>query len=190
MAKRRAAHKRRQTRKGAGPQSTPRRRSEKKSNRVRHSAYSRRALEPGLAEPPRESVSASSDIIGRALPNYARTLATSKPPLKGQQAKLPYWTAMAQPPSVVRNGMLALMRELIHHLAQQVHHNLQAMNALVGCRSPQDFFRVQTDLAFGTLENIVQSASRSSLATIQMSTETARLMHTRPGDRGLHGLRR
>ena len=39
---------------------------------------------------------------------------------------------MVQSPSVVRTGMLALMRELIHHGAQQVHHNLQAMNALVG----------------------------------------------------------
>ena len=189
MAKRRARQKARQTRKVVGfHQSTPRRRSEKKSHRVRHAAYSKAALEPRLVEPPSESVSANSDTtareilsakivnqtIGRTPPNYARTLATPKPSVQGQ-LEPPSWMAMAQPPSVMRNGMLALMRELIHHFAQQVHHNLQAMNALVGCRSPQDFFRVQTDLALGTLENIVHSASRSSFVAIKMSTETARL---------------
>jgi hypothetical protein len=142
MAKRRAAHKRRQTRKVVGfHQSTPRRRSEKKSNRRRHAAYTRRALEPGLAGPPSESVSASSETIGRALPNYARILATSKPPVQGQQVAPPYWMAMAQPPSVIRNGMLTLTRELIHQLAQQVHHNLQAMNALMGRRWLRDRLR-------------------------------------------------
>jgi len=187
MAKR-AAPKRRQTRKVVGfHQSTPRRRAEKNSNRVRRSAHNRRAFEVGRVKTASESVSASSETNsqellstkianetdGSALPNYARALASPKPFLQGQPVERRSF--MVQSPSVVRNGMLALMRELTHHGAQQVHHNLQAMNALVGCRSPLDFFRVQTDLALGTLENIVRSASRSSLFAIQMSTEAARL---------------
>jgi hypothetical protein len=174
MAKRRASHKRRQTSQVANfRQSTPRRRSEKKSNRVRHAAN--RAVEPALAKSLSGSVPASSDTIPRGtLPNYARILATLEPPRQGRH-EFQSWMAMAQPPSVVRNGTLALMRELIHQCAEQVHHNLQAMNALVGCRSPQDFFKVQSDLSLSTLEKIVQSASRSSLFAIQMSAETARL---------------
>ena len=66
MAKRRAAPKRRQTSKVVGfHRPTPRRRSEKNSNRVRRSAYNRRALEAGHVEPPSASVPASHETNSR-----------------------------------------------------------------------------------------------------------------------------
>jgi hypothetical protein len=75
----------------------------------------------------------------------------------------------------MRNGVLAVTRELLNQFTQQADHNFQAMNALTRSRSPQELFKVQSELAKGTFDSILQSASRISIIAIQMITQAGRL---------------
>ena len=78
-------------------------------------------------------------------------------------------------PSLARNGMQAIMRELLNYVAQQVRLNLQSINALPTSRSPQDLLIVQSNLAKATSENIFEAASRISSIATHMATEAGRL---------------
>jgi len=118
-----------------------------------------------------------SQIAERTMENYARALGVfSAEP--DQQATEPSVgnAGFRQPSSIVAVGMKAISRELLEQTAEQMSKSLQAMNALVRSRSPQELFALQSDLLKGNLERFVQSSRRISEISMQTALETTRRM--------------
>jgi hypothetical protein len=114
-------------------------------------ATTEKSLEP-TGNTPQEnlwtlSTKMGSQLAEGAIKQYGVVFGISMPPL-AKQAELLSRLPIARTPSP--NGVQAITRELVNHLAQQMHLNFQAMNALTASRSPLDLLRAQTDLAKGT----------------------------------------
>ena len=180
MAKKRASANRRKKRKVMSlNQAVHRKRSQKRS----HHPYRPHALEPGSStsseawEPQRhntgEDLAGLANQFAKTLETYARGFRTFLPPSGAQQDSAPPRTLL--PLSVMGNGLQVINRELLNHFMEQVHRMFQAMTALTRSRSPQDFFRVQSDLAKRNLDSVLEAASRILVVVVQMTTEAIRL---------------
>lgn len=190
MAKRRVTPKRRQVKIATFHQpAPPRKRSQRKTGLPHKAGAGQEALQPGVFQATMEKASEptgntlqedvwslgskmANQFAEGAMEQYTQAFRISMPSLGKQQAELLSRLPIGRTPSP--NGVQAITRELVNHLAQQVHLNFQAMNALAASRSPLDLLRAQSDLAKGTFESIVQAASRMSLIATRMGTEAGR----------------
>jgi Phasin protein len=187
--KRRGTPKRRQAKIATFHQTAPpRKRSKRKAELPHKAGAGQEALQPGVFQ---ATVEKASEATGNTLQEDVWSLGTKMANQFAEGAMEPYTRAFSifmlplgkQQAEVLSrlpgralspNGVQAITRELINHLAQQVHLNFQAVNALTTSRSPLDLLRAQSDLAKGTFESIVQTASRISLIATRMATEAGR----------------
>ena len=177
MAKRRAAPKRRAKKVISFHQAAGRKRSEPKADLLRKAVYSQEALEPGNLKVPLEK---ASEPTGNAAREDVWNLSTkmAKQFAEGAQDNARTFGIFMPPlatPSLMRNGMQAITRELLEFWAEQIHLNLQSVSALPTSRTPQDLLIVQSHLAKATLESMFQVTSRISSITIQIASEAGRL---------------
>lgn len=183
MAKRRAAPKRRQASKVMKlDQGMPTKRSEKpnqprkafRQKALSESVSSVRSIETSSRPEGQTqdlwsmSTEMANQLAEKSLENFARTFGLLPPPA-------PRIVPAAHPPSLMRNGVLAVTRELLNQFTQQADHNFQAMNALTRSRSAHELFKVQTELAKGTFDSILQAAGRISVIAIKMTAEAGRI---------------
>ena len=177
-------------------QTVPKKRSKKKADQLRKGAYSQEALESSTSGKPPDnrsgaegdpeqvvttredlwslSTAMASQFAGRTLENYARAFSVPLPLQTGQpvgRQAMP----RGQLPSLTRNGVQAIGRELMSHFIEQGHRQFQAANALARSRSPQDFLKVQIDLAKGNFDSFLEAAGRIFVIGVQMGTEAVRL---------------
>lgn len=171
-------------------QAVPRKRSEKKSQ-FQKAAYSQKEMNPGSSDTQPNgsrpghttgedlwslSAGMANQFAGNTLENYARAFSIFLPAAREQQVGLPSQILpMAQSPSFMRNGAQAITRELLNHFIGQMDRNFEAVNALTRSRSPHDFFEIQTDLAKGNLDSMLEAASRILIVAMQMTTQAVRL---------------
>ena len=117
-----------------------------------------------------------SQIAERTMENYARALGFSAEPDQQATEQSVGNAGFGQPSSIVAVGMNAISRELLEQTAEQMGQSLQAMNALVRSRSPQELFALQSDLLKGNLERFVHSSRRISEISMQTALEATRRM--------------
>jgi phasin family protein len=67
-------------------------------------------------------------------------------------------------------------REWMNFTQTQVRHNLDRMNALTSCRTPQEFAAVQSELIRDNMEGMLQTARRTTEILVQMSDDAMKNM--------------
>jgi len=183
MAKKRSAPKRRRPSKVVNfNRAVSRKRSVKNSDRLQKAAYIQEAPEadsvPQTPSAPKDlsgwGTEMANQVAAEALVNYTRALSFPLQSAVGQVG-FPSQMPMAQFPSLMRNAAQAITRELINRVTQQRDRNFQAMNALTRIRSPQDFFRAQSDLAQDTLDSLLEATGRIYSIAIQMTIEASQI---------------
>ena len=176
MAKRRAVPKRRAKKVMSFHQVAGRKRSEPKADQLQKAVYSQEALEPENIKDPVKA----SDPTGNTAREDVFSLSpkTTKQFVEGTMEQYARAFSMFMPlaaPSLTRNAMQAIVRELLDYVAQQVRLNLQSMNALPTSHSPQNMLIAQNNFAKASSENIFEAASRISSIATHMAMEAGRL---------------
>jgi len=78
--------------------------------------------------------------------------------------------------TVIAGAMQNISREMIDFTRKRVEQNLQRVDALANCRTPQEILAAQSDLFRDNLEDFVQSMRRISEISAEMADEAARRM--------------
>jgi phasin family protein len=78
--------------------------------------------------------------------------------------------------TVIAGAMQNISREMFEFARKRVEQNLQRVDALANCRTPQEILAAQSDLMRDNLEDMVQSTRRISEISMEMADEAARRM--------------
>ncbi len=81
--------------------------------------------------------------------------------------------AITEAGTVLARGMQEISGEWLSVVQEQAQKNLEGLNALVGCRSPQDFISVQSRLVRDNLERAVASNQRLTELSVKVVNEAA-----------------
>jgi hypothetical protein len=84
--------------------------------------------------------------------------------------------AAAQAGTALARGLQEISREAFELSQRRWQRNLDALNALVRCRSLQDLVAVQSGLIRDNLEQTVENSRRMAELTIQMADEATKTM--------------
>jgi phasin family protein len=126
----------------------------------------------------RSGLEAASSVMGRSSEQFGRTLGLSgeeaqkateatEHSARNAQALLYSGTATAK----VIGGMSQEYFQMVRH---QVEKNLDHMNRLLTCRTPQDFAAAQSDIVRETVETALESSRRIADMSLKMADETGR----------------
>jgi phasin family protein len=126
----------------------------------------------------RSGLEAASSVMGRSSEQFGRTLGLSgeeaqkateatEHSARNAQALLYSGTATAK----VMGGMSQEYFQMVRH---QVEKNLDHMNRLLTCRTPQDFAAAQSDIVRETVETALESSRRMADMSLKMADETGK----------------
>jgi hypothetical protein len=123
----------------------------------------------------RFGLEAATSVMERSTEQFGRTLGLSgegveeatKRSTRNAQTLLYSGTAAAK-------AMDGVSREYFHMVRHQVEKNMDRMNQLWACRSPQDFAAVQTDMMRETVETALESSRRIADMSLKMADETGK----------------
>ena len=75
--------------------------------------------------------------------------------------------------TTVAEGVQDISREWMTFVQSRIQQNLEALNALTRCRTPQDIASMHTDLISANLEGVLQSARRTAEISTRMADRCA-----------------
>ncbi len=124
----------------------------------------------------RSGLEAATSVMGRSSEQFGRTLGLSgeeaqkateatERSARNAQTLLYSGTAAAR----VMGGMSQEYFQMVRH---QVEKNLDHMNKLLTCRTPQDFAAAQSDIVRETVETGLESSRRIADMSLKMADET------------------
>ena len=120
----------------------------------------------------------ATSVMGRSTEQFGRTLgvsgegvqqATEATERSARNAQTLLYTGTAA--AKVMGGMSQEYFQMVRH---QVEKNMDHMNELWTCRTPQDFAAVQTDMVRETVETALESSRRIADMSLKMADETGR----------------
>jgi phasin family protein len=126
----------------------------------------------------RSGLEAATSVMGRSSEQFGRTLGLSgeeaqkateatERSARNAQTLLYIGTAAAR----VMGGMSQEYFQMVRH---QVEKNLDHMNKLLTCRTPQDFAAAQSDIVRETVETALESSRRVADMSLKMADETGK----------------
>jgi phasin family protein len=84
--------------------------------------------------------------------------------------------SIVQSGTILATGMQNISREWVEFARKRVQQNLDRVDTLASCRTPQDFWAAQSDLVRDNLEDFVQSTRRIAELSMQIADEAVRKM--------------
>jgi phasin family protein len=123
----------------------------------------------------RSGLEAATSVMGRSSEQFGRTLGLSgegateatERSARNAQTLLYSGTAAAR----VMGGMSQEYFQMVRH---QVEKNMDHMNELWSCRTPQDFAAVQSDMVRETVETALESSRRIADMSLNMADEAGK----------------
>ena len=123
----------------------------------------------------RFGLEAATSAVGRSTEQFGRTLGVSgegvqqatERSARNAQTLLYTGTAAAR----VMSGMSQEYFQMVRH---QVEKNMDHMNELWSCRTPQDFAAVQSDMVRETVETALESSRRIADMSLKMADEAGK----------------
>jgi phasin family protein len=126
----------------------------------------------------RSGLEAATSVMGQSSEQFGRTLGLSgegvqkateatERSARNAQTLLYSGTAAAR----VMGGMSQEYFQMVRH---QVEKNLDHMNKLLNCRTPQDFVAAQSDMVRETVETALESSRRIADMSLKMADETGK----------------
>ncbi len=84
--------------------------------------------------------------------------------------------AIVQSSTVIAEGVQTISREWLDFVRHRMENNINRLESLMRCRSPQDLAVVQSDLVRDSLEGFLQSTRRIAEVSVRMADEAVRKM--------------
>jgi phasin family protein len=78
--------------------------------------------------------------------------------------------------------MQNISTEWFGFVRKQVEQNVGTLDALMRCRTPQEFMAVQSDLVRGSLNDLIQSTRKIAEVSVRMTDEATRKMAEAGGE--------
>jgi phasin family protein len=123
----------------------------------------------------RSGLEAATSVMGRSSEQFGRTLglsgegATEATERSARNAQTLRYSGTAA--ARVMGGMSQEYFQMVRH---QVEKNLDHMNKLLTCRTPQDFAAAQSDMVRETVETALESSRRIADLSLKMADETGK----------------
>ena len=81
-----------------------------------------------------------------------------------------------QSTAAVSKGMSEISREYFELVRHQMENNIERMNELWRCRTPQDVAAVQSDIVRENLESFLESSRRMADVSVKLAEDAAKHM--------------
>lgn len=126
----------------------------------------------------RFGLEAATSAMGRSTEQFGRTLGVSGEGV--QQATKATERSARNAQTLVYTGTAAarvvggMSQEYFHLIRHQVEKNLDHMNELWSCRTPQDFAAVQSDMVRETVETALESSRRIADMSLKMADDAGK----------------
>jgi phasin family protein len=124
----------------------------------------------------RSGLEAATSVMGRSSEQFGRTLGLSGE--EAQKATEATQRSARNAQTLLYSGTAAarvmggMSREYFQMVRHQVEKNMDHMNELWTCRTPQDFAAVQSDMVRETVETALESSRRIADMSLKMADET------------------
>ena len=124
----------------------------------------------------RSGLEAVTSVMGRSSEQFGRTLGLSGE--EAQKATEATERSARNAQTLLYNGTAAarvmggMSQEYFQMVRHQVEKNLDHMNKLLTCRTPQDFAAAQSDIVRETVETALESSRRIADMSLKMADET------------------
>ncbi|WFU18727.1 phasin family protein [Bradyrhizobium sp. CB3481] len=122
----------------------------------------------------------ATSAMGRSAEQLGRTLGVSEDAV--QQATEATQRSARNAQTVLYTGtaaarvMSGMSREYFQMVRHQLEKNMERMNELWTCRTPQDFAAVQSDMVRETIETALESSRRVADMSLKMAEDTGKQM--------------
>jgi len=116
-----------------------------------------------------------SELVEQSVQRVARTFGFAGE--KGQRAtqqSARNTEAIVESGTIIAEGLQTIQRELVEFARKRMQQNLQLADAAMGCRTPQEFLAVQSNVVRDNLEHFVHSTRRIAEISMEMADEAAR----------------
>ena len=126
----------------------------------------------------RSGLEAATSVMGRSSEQFGRTLGLSGE--GAQQATEATERSARNAQTLLYSGTAAaramggMSQEYFQMVRHQVEKNLDHMNKLLNCRTPQDFAAAQSDMVRETVETALESSRRIADMSLKMADETGK----------------
>jgi phasin family protein len=123
----------------------------------------------------RFGLDAATSVMGRSTEQFGRTLG-----LSGEGAQQATERSARNAQTVLYTGtaaarvMSGMSREYFQMVQHQVEKNMNHMNELRACRTPQDFAAVQSDMVRETVETALECSRRIADMSVKMAEDTGK----------------
>ena len=91
----------------------------------------------------------------------------------GMQQSLRNAETVMESGTVIASAMHNISREVVELTSHRLQQNMNVIDALAKCRSPEEFVRTQSDFVRQQIGDYVQSARRNAEISLHMADETA-----------------
>ena len=123
----------------------------------------------------RFGLEAATSVMGRSTEQFGRTLG-----LSGEGAQQATERSARNAQTLLYSGTAAasvmggMSREYFQMVRHQVEKNMDHMNELWSCRTPQDFAAVQSDMVRETVETALESSRRIADMSLKMADDAGK----------------
>ena len=117
----------------------------------------------------------ATSVMGRSTEQFGRTLGFSGEGVEeATQRSTRNSKALLHTGAATAKAMDGISREYFQMVRHQIEKNMDRMNQLWNCRTPQDFAAVQTDMMRETVETALESSRKIADMSVKMAEETGR----------------
>ena len=117
----------------------------------------------------------ATSVIGRSTEQFGRTLGLSGEGVEeARERSTRNSKALLHTGAATAKAMDGISREYFQMVRHQIEKNMDRMNQLWNCRTPQDFAAVQTDMMRETVETALESSRKIADMSVKMAEETGK----------------
>jgi phasin family protein len=117
----------------------------------------------------------ATELVEQSMQRFARTFGIGgENANQATQQSAQNAEAILHSSTIIAGGMQNISRELLEFARKRMAQNLQMADAVMGCRTPQEFIAAQSNLVRDNLEDFVRSTRRIAEISMQMADEAAR----------------
>jgi hypothetical protein len=125
----------------------------------------------------------ASQLTARSSDQFARAFGlTGSEAQQATQQSSRNLALIAQSSTVLAHGIQNISTEWFGFVRKQVEQNVGTLDALMRCRTPQEFMAVQSDLVRGSLNDLIQSTRKIAEVSVRMTDEATRKMAEAGGE--------
>ena len=119
----------------------------------------------------------ASELTARSMRQFARASGvTGEDSQRATEQSCANLERIVQSGTAIAGAMQSISREWLAFAQKRMHENIDSVDHLVSCRTPQELFTAQSDLVRNNIDDFIQSTRRVAELSLQMANEAAEKM--------------